>query len=90
MKKLERNRNCFKCGKVGYMMKDCRTVTQISDKSKKTFGPCFNCGKKGHRAVDCWLPKKEVNDVNQEDSSLFNITLQINGQKCSSLIDTGV
>ena len=46
-----RGMRCFKCGKEGHQLKDCRGREA-----------CFKCGKPGHRQEEC----KEVHEVEQE------------------------
>ena len=61
-------RKCHKCGKIGHLMKDCRSNGQGSgsEKSSKQYSSrgnsdtnsqngikCYNCGKIGHMKRDC-------------------------------------
>ena len=66
---------CHKCGRLGHMMKDCRTV----------IGPCFGCDRMGHIRKDCWFNSNFTRSKSQPprkyNGSKFDYTRDDNRRK---------
>ena len=57
--KISGNRNnndteCFKCGKIGHIAKNCRTQIQRNLRQNTRNDICNNCGKIGHTERECY------------------------------------
>ena len=71
-------RKCFKCGKSGYIAKECRSGGRSSSRGNcgcgngdRGFnGKCNNCGKQCHKKDDCWK-LEENNDKGITDIRLI-------------------
>lgn len=73
------NNKCFKCGKYGHFIKNCKKKTNINKKNDK----CFKCGKFGHWSSQCYsssvvVPKINIdNELNKPINWPLNKFIQI-------------
>ena len=94
---------CFNCGKLGHMAKDCRSKSQTGNRQSDSGSPqaevkpivCFTCKEVGHKSNQC--PKRSKEKVKKiliqadkiEPLGMSDVMAKVEGKNIPMTFDTG-